>query len=164
MNAMADPEAGDRPIDHWFAHYAGDHQNAMNQRIHVFAVPLILWSVTGLLWCVPVPGTWFLAGTWAVIAMYAAWMFYFRASRRLGLGILACFVAFAWLNRALHGMLGTTGLLQLSLAVFVLAWIAQFVGHKIEGRKPSFLTDLTYLLIGPAWVLAKGLRKLGIAW
>ena len=55
-------------------------------------------------------------------------------------------------------------LLALAIGVFVVAWIAQFIGHKYEGRKPSFLTDLTYLLIGPAWVVAKGLRKLGIAW
>jgi uncharacterized membrane protein YGL010W len=66
----------------------------------------------------------------------------------------------AWL----HATFGVRTLLMLAIAVFVVAWIAQFVGHKIEGRKPSFLTDLTYLLIGPAWVLAKGLRKLGIAW
>ena len=154
-----------RPIDRWFDSYSGDHRNATNQRIHVVAVPAILWSVIALLWCIPVPpGGWFKPGIFAALAMFGAWMFYFRASRRLGLGMLACFVAFAWLNRALHGMLGTTGLLQLSLAVFVLAWIAQFVGHKIEGRKPSFLTDLTYLLIGPAWVLAKLYRKLGWAY
>lgn len=47
------------------------------------------------------------------------------------------------------------------MTVFVVAWIAQFIGHKFEGRKPSFLTDLVYLLIGPAWVLAKLYRKLG---
>jgi uncharacterized membrane protein YGL010W len=58
---------------------------------------------------------------------------------------------------------GTRTLLCVAIAVFVIAWIAQFIGHKIEGRKPSFLTDLTYLLIGPAWVVAKVLRKLGIA-
>ena len=70
----------------------------------------------------------------------------------------------AWLNRELHGALGPTRLLQLSLAVFLLAWIAQFVGHKLEGRKPSFLTDLSYLLIGPAWVLAKLYRRMGWRW
>jgi uncharacterized membrane protein YGL010W len=74
------------------------------------------------------------------------------------------FVAMAWLNRALHGALGTPLLLQLSVAVFVLAWIAQFIGHKVEGRKPSFLTDVTYLLIGPAWVLAKLYRRMGWRW
>src|SRR3546814_6917791 len=87
--------------------------------------------------------------------MFFAWSFYFRASRRIGYGMLVVFVAMAWLTRWLHLALGTQSLLLLAIAVFVLAWIAQFVGHRIEGRKPSFLTDLTYLLIGPAWVLAR---------
>ena len=119
MNAGSVPQAGERPIDHWFAHYSGDHVNPVNQRIHVVAVPLILWSVVGLLWCIPVPGTTF-----------------------------------------------RPGLLQLAAGVFVVAWIAQFIGHSklFEGKKPSFLTDLKYLLIGPAWVLAKGYRRLGWGW
>jgi uncharacterized membrane protein YGL010W len=78
--------------------------------------------------------------------------------------MLAVFVAMAWLTRWLHDTLGTTQLLYLANVIFVLAWIAQFVGHRIEGRKPSFLTDLTYLLIGPAWVLAKLYRRLGWAY
>jgi uncharacterized membrane protein YGL010W len=101
---------------------------------------------------------------WAALAMFFAWSFYFRASRRLGYGMLAVFVALAWLTRWLHDTLGTTRLLELGVAVFVVAWIAQFIGHRLEGRKPSFLTDVTYLLIGPAWVLAKAYRKLGWAW
>jgi len=151
----------DRPIDRWFASYAGDHRHPTNQWIHVVCVPAILWSVIALLWCIPAPGTWFRAGWWAALAMFAAWMFYYRASRRLGFGMLAWLVALAWLTRALHGALGTSGLLYLAVGVFVAAWIGQFIGHRIEGRKPSFLTDLTYLLIGPAWVLAKLYRRLG---
>lgn len=162
MNTTTD--AARRPIDRWFASYSGDHRNAANQRIHVVAVPLILWSVVALLWCIPVPGTWFRPGLWAALAMFLAWMFYYRASRRLGLGMLALFVLLAWLTRWLHDSLGTAQLLSLAIAVYVAAWIAQFVGHRIEGRKPSFLTDLTYLLIGPAWVLAKLYRRLGWSW
>ena len=155
---------GERRIDRWFAHYSDDHRNATNQRIHVFAVPLILWSVIAMLWCIPVVGSWFRPGMWAALAMFFAWSFYFRASRRIGYGMLAVFVAMAWLTRWLHLALGTTQLTYLAVAVFVVAWVAQFVGHRIEGRKPSFLTDLTYLLIGPAWVLAKLYRKLGWSW
>ena len=151
----------ERRIDRWFAHYSDDHHNATNQRIHLFAVPLILWSVVALLWCIPVIGTWFRQGLWAALAMFFAWAFYYRSSRKLGYGMLAAFVLMAWATRWLHLTLGTTQLLYLAIGVFVVAWIAQFVGHKIEGRKPSFLTDLTYLLIGPAWVLAKLYRKLG---
>ena len=161
MNAGSATQAGERPIDHWFAHYSGDHRNAVNQRIHVIAVPLILWSVIALLWCIPVPGTLFRAGLWAALAMFGAWMFYYRASRAIGFGMLVVFVAMAWLTRWLEALLGLQNLLYLAIAVFVLAWIAQFIGHKIEGKKPSFLTDLTYLLIGPVWVLSKFYRKMG---
>lgn len=151
----------ERPIDRWFASYSDDHRNRLNQRIHVIAVPAIVWSAVAMLWCVPVYGSWFQPGLWAALAMFFAWMFYYRASRPLGYGMLVVFVAFAWSTRWLHDHIGVHDLLGLGAAVFVVAWIAQFVGHQIEGRKPSFLTDLTYLLIGPAWVLAKLYRSLG---
>ena len=89
-----------------------------------------------------------------------------RASRAVGFGMLAAFVAMAWLTRWLHDSYGTPGLARLALGVFVLAWIAQFIGHgkRYEGKRPSFFTDLKYLLVGPAWVLAKLYRKLGWSW
>lgn len=156
----------DRPIDRWFAHYSADHRNLGNQIIHVLAVPLILWSVIAMLWCVPVPGTWFRPGMWAALAMFLAWMFYYRASRLIGFGMLAVLVAMAWLTRWLHDSLGTPGLLRAALVVFVVAWLAQFIGHSklLEGKRPSFFTDLRYLLIGPAWLLSKLYRKLGLNW
>ncbi|MFC0676837.1 DUF962 domain-containing protein [Lysobacter korlensis] len=153
-----------RPIDRWFASYSGDHRNATNQLIHVVCVPAIVWSVIALLWCIPAPGTWFRDGFWAGMAMFATLLFYYRASRRIGLGMLVMFVVFGLLARTLYADLGRTSLLWLAVAVFAVAWIGQFIGHKLEGRRPSFLTDLTYLLIGPAWVLAKLYRKLGWAY
>ena len=154
----------ERPVDRWFSSYSGDHVNATNQLIHVFCVPAILWSVIALLWCVPVPGTWFGQGVWAAFAMFAAWSYYFRLSRALGIGMLAIFIAILYSMRWLQAAIGLQQLAWLALAVFAVAWVGQFIGHKIEGRKPSFFTDLTYLLIGPLWVLAKLYRKLGIAY
>ena len=163
--ASVHEDAHPRPIDRWFDSYSGDHRNAINQRIHVVAVPAILWSVIALLWCIPVPpGGWFKPGIVAALGMFGAWMFYYRASRPLGFGMLAVFVLMSWLTWGLHYLYGTRVLLWSAIAVFVVAWIAQFIGHKIEGRKPSFLTDLTYLLIGPAWVVAKLYRRMGLAW
>ena len=71
-----------------------------------------------------------------------------------------------WLTRWIQAGFGLSFLLWLAVGVFVVAWIAQFVGHSklFEGRKPSFFTDLRYLLIGPAWVLSKLYRKLGWGW
>lgn len=154
-------EAAQRPIERWFESYSGDHRNSTNQWLHVACVPLILWSVIALLWCIPVPGTLFGPGAFAALTMFMTWSFYYRHSRRLGMGMLLVFVLMSWATRWLHLELGSAGLATLAVAVFVAAWIGQFIGHHIEGRRPSFLTDLTYLLIGPVWVLNKLYRKLG---
>ena len=164
MNATT--ESIERPIDRWFASYAQDHQHPVNRLIHWIAVPLILWSVIAILWTMPVVATWFRPGLWSAMAMFAAWMFYYRASRRIGFGMLAVFVAMAWITRWLYYALGIQQLLYLAIGVFVVAWLAQFIGHSklYEGKRPSFFTDLRYLLIGPAWLLSKVYRKLGWSW
>ena len=154
-------EAMQRPIDRWFQNYSGDHRNETNQLIHVIAVPAILWSVVALLWCIPVFGTLFKSGIWAALAMFGAWMFYNRLSRPIGYGMLVVFFTFGCLCRLLEQRFGLQVLLWLAIGVFVVAWIAQFIGHKIEGKKPGFFTDLVYLLIGPIWVLAKFYRRMG---
>jgi uncharacterized membrane protein YGL010W len=161
MDASVPHEHG---IDRWFARYSDDHQDPVNQAIHVVAVPAILWSVVALLWCVPPPGTLFRPGIWAAMAMFAAWLFYLRASRPIATGMLAVFALCAASCWLLAGAFGLRALGWLAAVVFVVAWIAQFLGHRVEGRRPSFLTDLTYLLVGPAWVLAKLYRRLGWRW
>lgn len=144
-----------------FSNYSDDHRHPINQVIHVLAVPAIAWSVIALLWCLPPLITWFTPGIWAAVAMFAAWSWYNRHSRALGLGMLVFFFLSAVLCRLLVELGGNGLLWPIALGVFVLAWVAQFIGHHLEGRRPSFLTDLTYLLVGPAWVLAKGYRRLG---
>lgn len=150
-----------RPIDRYFASYSDDHRNETNQAVHVVAVPAILWSVVALLWCLPPLITWFQNGIWAALAMFTAWAFYNRLSRPLGFGMLTIFFVFGCICRLLEAEFGLHVLMWLAIGVFVIAWIAQFVGHQIEGRRPSFLTDLVYLLIGPIWVLAKLYRQFG---
>jgi len=152
------------PLTTWFDNYSGDHRNATNQLIHVWCVPAILWSVIALLWTIPVPESLARPGAWTGLAMAVTLIFYWRLSRPLALGMLVLFVTFGELSEVLRLRFGASGLLWIAVAVFVVAWIGQFIGHKIEGRKPSFLTDLSYLLIGPLWVLAKLYRKLGIAY
>jgi uncharacterized membrane protein YGL010W len=154
----ADPR---RPIERWLFSYSGDHVNPTNQAIHLVCVPLIVWSVTAALWVVPVPESLMRPGFWMGAAMFFAMAWYWRLSRPLALGILVAFVGFGLVNYWLSAVLGPAGLLWLAVAVFVAAWIGQFIGHKIEGRKPSFLTDLSYLLVGPLWTLNKLYKKLG---
>jgi uncharacterized membrane protein YGL010W len=153
-----------RSVHDWFGHYAADHRNPTNVTIHWICVPAILWSVVALLWLVPVPASIGRAGFWCGLAMAGTLAFYWRMSRPLAAAMLVVFVGLGQLTEALYRTLGPGALLWLAIGVFVAAWIGQFIGHVLEGRRPSFLTDLAYLLIGPAWLTGKLMRRAGIAY
>jgi len=161
MDQVADAR---REVDRWLGNYSEDHRNPTNITIHWICVPLILWTAIALLWVVPVPASLGRPGLWAGVAMFAALVFYLRLSRALMFGMFVAFVLLGFVTEGLYRTLGPGALMWTAIAVFVGAWIGQFIGHKIEGRKPSFLTDLAYLLIGPAWLVAKIMRRLGIAY
>ena len=153
-----------RDIDRWLGNYSEDHRNPINIKLHHLCVPLIVWSVVAALWILPVPGLIGRPGLWAALAIVAATGFYLRLSRPLALVMLLLFAALSALTDVLHRTIGTDMLLLTAIAVFVLAWVGQFVGHQIEGKRPSFLTDLVYLLIGPVWIAAKLMRRMHIAY
>ena len=151
-----------RSVNEWFGNYARDHQNQTNRAIHWICVPVILWAVLALLWLIPISPSVGRPGFWAGMAMILAAAFYFRLSRPLGLAMVLVFVVLGLITEGLYRSIGPQGLLWLAIGLFVAAWIGQFIGHKIEGAKPSFLTDLAYLLIGPAWLTGKLMRRLNI--
>jgi uncharacterized membrane protein YGL010W len=140
-----------RPVDQMFQRYGEFHLNATNKAIHWVCVPLIVWSVLGLLWTASPIG--------AAVAIAASVAFYLWLSLPLAVGMVVV-IALMIYPISLLG----NHLLVVSATVFVVAWIGQFVGHKFEGRRPAFLDDLRSLLIGPAWILGFIYRRLGIAY
>lgn len=151
-------------VNDWFDRYGADHQNPANRVIHWICVPAILWSVIAALWLIPVSASVGRPGFWCGLAMVAAFAFYWRLSHALGAAMFVVFVVFGLVTEGLYRVIGPTQLLWLAIGVFVIAWIGQFIGHRIEGRRPSFLTDLAYLLIGPAWLAGKLMRRIGISY
>jgi uncharacterized membrane protein YGL010W len=100
---------------------------------------------------------WWLSPAAAYVLIGAATLYYLTLSFTLAIGMLAVSAVMVYpLTR-----LGDATL-PVAIAVFVLAWIGQFVGHRIEGKKPSFVEDLRFLLVGPAWLLADAYRRAGI--
>ena len=165
MNAMPSENLDTRrEVDRWLGNYSEDHRNPTNIIVHWICVPAIIWSAIAMLWVIPVPTFIGRPGFWAGVAMFFALSFYMRLSRPLGFAMLAAFVLLGVITEFLYRSIGPHDVLWLAIAVFVAAWIAQFIGHKIEGKKPSFLTDLAYLLIGPAWIVAKIMRSVGVAY
>jgi uncharacterized membrane protein YGL010W len=153
-----------RTAEEWFSSYSKDHQNPKNRSIHWVCVPAILWAVIAALWTIPVPSAVGLPGLWCWVAMAAALVFYFRMSKMLGVAMFGLFAVLGLLTNALYFGLGPARLLAAAVVVFVLAWVGQFIGHIYEGRRPSFLTDMSYLMVGPAWLVSKLMRSAGLAY
>lgn len=153
-----------RTINEWFGNYGEDHRNRINRLIHWICVPAILWSAIAALWVIPVPASIGRPGFWCGLAMVGAFAFYWKLSKPVGIAMLLVFVVFGLATEFLYRAIGPTPLLWSAAVVFVVAWIGQFIGHVIEGARPSFFTDLAYLLIGPAWLAGKVLRRLGIGY
>ena len=154
-----------RKIDTLLDEYSESHVTPVNKAIHWICVPLIVWTVVALLWSIPVPwdiGSGIVPLNWAVIALVPAQLYYFRLSRRLGMGLMLYNLAMLWLTAVVEAH-SPWPLWQLAVAVFVLAWIGQFIGHVFEGKRPSFFKDLQFLLIGPAWLMSFVYRKAGLA-
>ncbi len=152
-----------KSIQQWLDEYGESHRNPTNKLIHWICVPAITFSLLGLLWSIPVPAAmasvspWL---NWATLFAVLAGLFYLRLSTTIFMGMTVVAVAMLVVCDLIAR--SEWSLWQLSLLVFVVAWVGQFIGHKIEGKKPSFFKDLQFLLVGPAWLLGFVWRRLGI--
>lgn len=139
-----------RSIDRLIATYAESHLNPVNEVIHFICVPAIVFTLLGLLWAVHP----FVAAGLSVASL----LYYMTLSRPMALGMGLMSALMLWLL----SLMPQQQIWQTSLVVFVIAWIGQFIGHKIEGKKPSFFDDLRFLMIGPLFVLGFLYRRLHI--
>lgn len=145
-----------KSIDNWLDEYGESHKNGTNKTIHWICVPAIMLSLLGLLWAIPVPT--FMAEispffNWSVIFISLAFIYYLLLSPKLALGMIPVVIAMLGINYLIAMQVGSY-IWLVSLIVFAVAWVGQFIGHKIEGKKPSFFKDLQFLLIGPLWLLS----------
>ena len=151
-----------KTADQWFAEYGESHQDHTNELIHWICVPVIFFCVLGFVWTIPVPGAWLDAApwfNWMLVAIVIASAFYVRLSPRLSAGLLL-FMAVCYGGLIAVELFAPRPVWQICAVLFVLAWIGQFLGHRIEGRKPSFFKDVLFLLIGPAWLMSMVYKKL----
>jgi len=149
----------------WFDAYGESHQNGTNKLIHWICIPLIIFSLFGMLMAVPLPESLFgLYFNAAGFVLFLSLVFYLRLSFSLFAGFFIVGSLLLFVNYKLFQAIGMDNgeMALISLGIFVLAWIGQFVGHKIEGAKPSFFEDLQFLMIGPAWLLQFIYKKFGL--
>lgn len=155
-----------RNLQQFLVDYGESHRNPVNQWVHFFCVPAIFFSTLGLLWLVPIgqwlgleagAARWVNGGT--VLAVLSAIVYL-----RLSLGVFLLMVA--WFAASVAGILAIQNagwsLFWISLVTWVVAWVVQVWGHKVEGKKPSFVEDLVFLLIGPIFVSVEIGARLGL--
>lgn len=157
-----------RPIDRYFIEYEKTHQNPINVLIHWICVPLIAFSVLGLIWAIPIQFTFLgkykdyfnIASIVIGLTMY----FYLKLSPTLSYAMLLTVGIFSFFIVQLEywDWGGGPAFWLVCLLIFVVAWIGQFIGHKIEGKRPAFFKDLNFLLIGPLWLWSKLFKKFRI--
>ncbi len=152
-----------RTLNQWLNEYGESHTNETNKLIHWICVPAIFFSITGLLYCIKLP--WFINENLelnvAMIVLLLTTIYYLSLSIPIGLGMLI----FGIFCLAVCYIVETFFPLQLwlfSIIIFIAAWIGQFYGHKVEGKKPSFFKDIQFLLIGPMWLMSFLYKKIGI--
>lgn len=156
-----------RKIDQLLSEYGESHQNATNKTIHWICVPLIFLSIVGLVASIPANVLQSILGegnpyaNWATVALVLAVVYYVSISISLSIGMML-FAVLCLFVVNLIVQFNVAPLWMVSLIIFVVAWIGQFYGHKVEGKKPSFLKDVQFLLIGPAWLMHFVYKKIGI--
>jgi uncharacterized membrane protein YGL010W len=156
-----------KTIHQWFNEYGVSHQNKTNKFIHWICVPLIFFSAYGLLTCIPSTFTQSIFPeaiatyvNFGNLALLFVLFFYIRLSIKLFVGMFIYCALCIYLSLIVQSYYVNTWLVY--TIIFVVAWIGQFIGHHIEGEKPSFIDDLQFLLIGPAWVISFLYKKMGI--
>lgn len=147
-----------KTLKDWLVEYSVSHQNPTNKLLHWICIPPIVFSVVLALKLIPVGNVWVNPAT--VVGVLAL-AYYARLSWQLAAGMVAIFGALYLVVLAVESSAGGYAI-WVAAAVFVLAWIGQFVGHNIEGARPSFFKDLQFLLIGPLWLLSDVYRRLQI--
>jgi uncharacterized membrane protein YGL010W len=145
------------------AQYAAYHRDRRNIATHFVGIPLIVFAVGALLArpAIAVSG----AGGWALTPAAILWglsSLWYLTRGNLALGLATSVANLILIAAALPlGQLETGPWLAWSLGTFVVGWVAQFIGHYYEGRKPAFVDDLRGLLIGPMFVVGEALFALG---
>ena len=154
-----------RTMHQWLDEYGASHRNETNELLHWICVPTIALTVVGFLWAIPVPSAFAAISpwvNWATVGV-ALWIaYYFVLSPSLGIGATVCLVAMLFIVRWMDNL--PWPLWLTSLVIFVVAWIGQFIGHNIEGTRPSFFKDVQFLLIGPIWLMSHVYRRLGFGY
>jgi len=129
-----------------FADYASYHKTKGNKAYHRIGIPLIVLTLLGMLARVQLFDAGGVRVDLAMVIIAVSTIFYLLEEWRLAIAMLAVSVAFYFVGAAIP--------FWANVALFVLGWIFQFIGHSVyEKRQPAFMRNFVHLLVGPLWIL-----------
>lgn len=139
-------------IHSYLTEYAESHQNTTNKLLHTICVPLITWSLIGFLHTFVITGIHL-----SYIFVFCSLVYYSLFRKILIFATMAllsglCLYSYQWIEN----------LTSTTVTIFLVGWVGQFYGHHLEGKRPSFLKDVSFLFIGPVWVLKKAFPKIDL--
>ena len=140
--------------------YALYHRDERNILTHYAGIPLIVLAVFALLYW-PLFTLAGVAITPALLLFIGGMAFYLRLDLRFAL-VMFGFTGLCLLLAAQLASLPFWLWLGSSVALFVVGWVLQFVGHYYEGKKPAFVDDIIGLFVGPLFIIAELGFKLGL--
>ena len=150
-----------KSISEQLSTYKSVHLNVKNIRTHFIGIPLIIWSIavlmTRLTFELAIDERVFILSL-ATIVSVVVLFYYLILSPVLSIWALCLF------GPLIYSAHLTTSLdyqFLLAIAVFIVGWILQFIGHAFEKAKPAFIDDLNQLFIGPLFLIAEVYFALG---
>lgn len=160
MQHNADQSDRQKKLSARLEEYSQTHRHPVNKKIHYLCVPAIFFCTFGILWHIPLLPMFsqWPAMNWALVVMLGSLVFYFSLSLSSGI-YMGLIMGVCWISYELYPSQAAITLWQICLFVFVIAWLAQFYGHAVEKKRPSFFQDLTFLLIGPLWIVNNTLNQ-----
>ena len=163
-----------KKIDLLLEEYGSSHKNKTNKFIHWICVPAIFFSIVALIWSIPLGPLEnlkiynFQLINWATISLVLVVFYYIKLSPLLTIGMVFFSTICLYMTNLLENLINSGKiefqLWLIALAIFAVSWIIQFIGHEIEGKKPSFLKDVQFLLIGPAWLMHFIYKKINLSY
>lgn len=163
-----------KKIDLLLEEYGSSHKNKTNKFIHWICVPAIFFSIVALIWSIPLGPLEnlkiynFQIINWATISLVLVVFYYIKLSPLLTIGMVFFSTICLYMTNLLENLINSGKiefqLWLIALTIFVVSWIIQFIGHEIEGKKPSFLKDVQFLLIGPAWLMHFIYKKINLSY
>lgn len=162
------PKIEKRPIDLIIDQYDSFHQKPANRIINYICVSLIVFSVVGFVWSLPFPQLKFLGPyisflNWGSFLIAFTIYYYMKLSPILSYIMLLLLFGLVYIIIQIQGAEKSGALLpQICVFIFVMANIAQFIGYRVEGKKPTFADEFKFMLTAPVWLLGLILKKLNI--